>query len=75
MALDSGAFFSSPKCVRELVVLEIQTNNASQRSFVQHNDVVQALLSQRADEAPRIRICHGDLGAVSISLMPTSSTR
>jgi hypothetical protein len=41
--------------------------------LVEHDDVVQAVAPNRADEPLRVRFCHGDLAAATTSAIPRPS--
>ena len=60
---------------RAVVVREVRGQDSAQVPFSEDDDMIKTLVPNGADEPLRERICHGDWGAVSTSLMPKPFTR
>jgi len=60
---------------RPMVVASIRGQSPPQVTFVEDDDVVEALALDRADDTLDVRFCQGERGAVTTSVMPIASTR
>ena len=58
-----------------VIVVEVVRKDAVQMSFVEHDQVIQAVSAYAADDAFAIRVCQGDRGAIRTSSIPISWIR
>jgi hypothetical protein len=60
---------------RPVIVREVAHQGAAQVLFAKHDDMVETLAPDRAEERSAKGLCHGLCGAVRTSLMPMPFTR